>query len=869
MYSLAHYELKKQVYQGAMGTVYEAFDTKLERTVAIKILHNENLDGEMSAEALNEARFLARLNHPNIIQVFDCAEYKGQHYLVMEFCRGKNLLQYQKQHLLGLEQKLSVLIDIAKGLEHAHRNDIIHRDLKPSNILISDSGEVKVADFGIAEFIGSVDTTLASAGTRGYMSPEQIKGEALGHNSDWFSFCVLAIEFLTNQHPFSHHKPSNITKAICSGDYAEFDKLHTDMPVALTNILKQGLSLNANERVNVRRGGMAKQLIQVLQLLVQQAIMEQQTQPIDPPTHDQTQSNAQPQDVKQASTKKMPWLRYAVTACVFIGAVAAGSYYLKKYVFKAPVVAILPTHIDELSAEFSYHKSTLQGAVQSALWQQLTAQHTQLVSHAEMRMVTQGIDDLKTHNPKAYFDRLAQYTGAEVLVSSQVSCQQIHCAVEVARLAGPDWHVVDAKQWQASLSDTHGIHESVRFYVSALFDGLSTLDEEQQHQLHAQLFSYYGRYYEQGEISENTFYDVVALVKQEPNFGAGYTLVRELALQLHSIKGNRELVYVVNDLLDKAPRHYQQSTGFATNKALILLALGEADEALHYIEKIRAQGGAEGEYQNLKAAYYIEAGDLEHGRELLEQSLITRPNINVQMKLASLLYSMGDVSSSRALLNDIVTKLPNHGDAHQLLTVIALTNGDFDDVITRYESKLAESSDSQGVANASTATNLALAYMYSHKYNQAQKLAAKALALAPNNSAMTLNYADALTLSGMVYQAKEHYQRVVDINNGQDSAYSWSDRAQAFAHLGDYQQATVAIKEALDAGPELADIYYGAAIVYSEIGDQYSALYYAKKSIEAGYQSSWFYVPWFKPLCAHQQFTSLLEEPQRLCSVEH
>ena len=153
MRTLAHYELNKVVYQGGMGTIYEAFDTKLERTVALKVL-NTSGGSELDEDALSEARFLARLNHPNIIQVFDCGQSDGQQYLVMEFCRGKNLLQYQKQHVLTLEQKLAMLVDIAKGLEHAHRNSIIHRDLKPSNILISEAGQVKVADFGIAGFVG-------------------------------------------------------------------------------------------------------------------------------------------------------------------------------------------------------------------------------------------------------------------------------------------------------------------------------------------------------------------------------------------------------------------------------------------------------------------------------------------------------------------------------------------------------------------------------------------------------------------------------------------------------------------------------------------------------------------------------------------
>ncbi|MEO2267927.1 protein kinase [Pseudoalteromonas sp. YIC-656] len=862
MQQLAHYELKRLVYQGAMGAVYEAFDAKLERVVAVKVLQGESLSDQAHADALNEARFLARLNHPNIIQVYDCAEYQGQHFLVMEFCRGKNLLQYQKQHLLSLEQKLSVLIDIAKGLEHAHRNGIVHRDLKPSNILISDAGVVKVADFGIAEFMGAAATTKASAGTKGYMSPEQIKGEPLSHNSDWFSFCVLGVEFLVGRHPFASTENADVTHAICAGELNDFANAGEALPAQLVNIFKQGLSVEQNERINLRRGPLSKQLEQILQILVQQAILEQQTEPLN-----NLEQAPSPEPVKTVTKTSNfgPVLKNMAMVIVLFSILGVVAYFAKSALYRPNVIAILPTQIDELPAEFNYYESTIRGAIQSAIWQELAAHKEQLVSHAELSIISKGAGNVRKQNPKQYFQMLAQNTGANVIITSMVVCQQSYCSLEVARLEEPDWQVADAKQWQANITDSSNMHESARFYTAALFNR-TMISETANEQLKEQVFGYYSRYYQHGEVSTAFFEQVVSTISEQPNFGVTYTLARELALQLESITGDASFINSVDALLDDAPKQYKQSLGYLRNKAHLQLALGDAEHAAEYIEKIRAQGGAEAEYYNLKASLFMHQKAREDARTMLEKSLIARPNINVQKKLATLLYALGEAESTKAILQDIVDKIPTEKDAHQLLTVISLIGGDFGDVVKRYESLLAENADQKDFANINTLSNLSLAYLYSQHYSQAQLIAGQAYQLAPSNSAIALNYADALTLSGMVAQAKEHYQRVISINNGDDSAYSWSDRAQAYAHLGDYQQATVAIKAALEAGPNLADVYYAAAIVYSTSGDKHSALYYVQKSLDAGYHPNWFEVPWFKPLCDNTQFVSLLNQPQRLCS---
>ncbi|WP_105253699.1 serine/threonine-protein kinase [Pseudoalteromonas sp. T1lg75] len=592
MQTLAHYELKRQVYQGAMGTVYEAFDTKLERTVALKVLAQAELSAADSATALNEARFLARLNHPNIIQVFDCAEDQGIHFLVMEFCRGKNLLQYQKQHLLSLEQKLSLLIDIAKGLEHAHRNGIIHRDLKPSNILISESGAVKVADFGIAEFIGANAKASASVGTQGYMAPEQISSQALSNNSDWFSFCVLAIELLTGQHPFGGQgSDKDLAEAICTGQSMDLSGFSEYLPQPLIHILGQGLALEPAERVNLRRGALSTQLEQILQLQVQQAILAQQTEPLEAPTQGEGNEEAtladEPDGETKAGSKRAQQAWYYGITLTLIGALLVALYLFRDYFIKAPVVVILPTQVQIESPEFAYYQGTLSGSIQSALWQQLASQNEHLVSHTELLMLAKGVEATRLQDPKSYFQMLADYTGASVFITSSASCQQRYCNIEISRLEAPEWQLVATRQWQTDLIDTRNVHESARFYGASLFAHQASFDEQEKQVLQEQFFNYYNRYYHDGEISEPLFNDIMALLNTQPHFDAGYTLARELALQLNDITGQGDYVKQVLQLLNQAPRQYQRRPSYLSNRILLALAQGEVEEAYHYLVQLR------------------------------------------------------------------------------------------------------------------------------------------------------------------------------------------------------------------------------------------------------------------------------------------
>jgi tRNA A-37 threonylcarbamoyl transferase component Bud32/tetratricopeptide (TPR) repeat protein len=215
------YTIEAVIGEGGMGRVYRAHDTRLHRRVALKLLRldawTEPSDSaKVAARFLREARAAAALDHPNAVSVFDVAEVDGQMYIAMELIAGKTLRAFVGDDRVPRETKLRWLVDAGRALAAAHERGLVHRDVKPENIMVRDDGVVKVLDFGIAKRLevdapqGDIATALATqsvtgqvVGTPRYLSPEQVRGEAVDGRSDQFSWGVVAYELMTGGLPWN------------------------------------------------------------------------------------------------------------------------------------------------------------------------------------------------------------------------------------------------------------------------------------------------------------------------------------------------------------------------------------------------------------------------------------------------------------------------------------------------------------------------------------------------------------------------------------------------------------------------------------------------------------------------------------------
>src|SRR5437588_6389995 len=248
------YRLECRLGVGGMSTVYIAFDQRLERPVAIKLLAEHLADDPAFVSRFRrEALAAARLVHPNIVQVFDFGFDEGQHqhFIVMEHVSGHSCAELLRDRgHLDVDQAVEIVGQACRGLEYAHRNRCVHRDVKPGNLLVSDSEVVKLADFGIARATDQSSITQVGSvlGTAAYLAPEQARGEEAGARADIYSLGVVAYQLLSGRLPYEASSLSELALKQQRESPAPLDQLNREVPPSLARAVELALSIDQADR---------------------------------------------------------------------------------------------------------------------------------------------------------------------------------------------------------------------------------------------------------------------------------------------------------------------------------------------------------------------------------------------------------------------------------------------------------------------------------------------------------------------------------------------------------------------------------------------------------------------------------------------
>jgi tRNA A-37 threonylcarbamoyl transferase component Bud32 len=259
---LAKYELLEEVGHGGMATVYRALDRRLGREVAVKIIHRHLRDNrEVAARFTSEARAVAKLRHPNIVEVYDVSDDADrERYLVVELVRGTTLRKLlAEQGHLPAEIAAAVGLAVANALGHAHQQGVVHRDVKPENVLVAlptrDDPErtgkpVKITDFGIAKILDAqgVTSTGQVLGSPAHMAPEQIEGGEVSQRSDVFGLGVLLYECMVGALPFDGRNPAQVLRRVLDGTYLAADRARATVGFGFSRIIDRALAHDAADR---------------------------------------------------------------------------------------------------------------------------------------------------------------------------------------------------------------------------------------------------------------------------------------------------------------------------------------------------------------------------------------------------------------------------------------------------------------------------------------------------------------------------------------------------------------------------------------------------------------------------------------------
>ena len=249
---IGKYEIRREIGRGAMGVVYEGYDPSIKRIVALKTIRSEQLAGDSAAVIARfrrEAQAAGRLNHPNIVSIYDFGEDGGAWYIAMEFVQGRELKEcFESNERFRMADIVRIMSQILNALDYSHRQGVIHRDVKPANIFLLSDGSVKVADFGIAHIESSNLTQVGTVmGTPSYMSPEQIMGLPVDGRSDLFSAGVVLYQFLTGERPFAGSATTTMQKVLKQEPLPP-STLNVQLPPAMDAVVRKALAKRADER---------------------------------------------------------------------------------------------------------------------------------------------------------------------------------------------------------------------------------------------------------------------------------------------------------------------------------------------------------------------------------------------------------------------------------------------------------------------------------------------------------------------------------------------------------------------------------------------------------------------------------------------
>jgi serine/threonine-protein kinase len=249
------YRLDRRLGAGGMSTVFLAIDTVLERQVAVKLLAEHLADDEVFVMRFrHEALAAARLQHPNIVQVFDSGkdEQSHRHYIVMEYVDGPSCSDLLREHgQLGIDDTVRIIVEACHGLDYAHRAGVVHRDVKPGNLLISnETGAVKLADFGIAKAAEQTRVTQVGSvlGTAAYLSPEQAQGKEAGPASDIYSLGVCAYQLLTGRLPYEYSSLTELALKQQNEGFEPIRHFRREVPPELDRAIQLCLSRDPEAR---------------------------------------------------------------------------------------------------------------------------------------------------------------------------------------------------------------------------------------------------------------------------------------------------------------------------------------------------------------------------------------------------------------------------------------------------------------------------------------------------------------------------------------------------------------------------------------------------------------------------------------------
>lgn len=841
------YRLEDRLGAGGMGEVWRAWDERLDRSVAVKLIRPESAEDQTTRERFRrEARAAAALTHPAIVRIYDVVESGEGEAIVMELVEGELLAKRIARGPLPVEEAVRLGRQIAEGLAAAHRRGILHRDLKAENVIVTPEGEAKILDFGLAKRLegeteGSLTHSAAVVGTFRSMSPEQARGMTLDHRSDLFSFGVLLYEMLTGVSPFKGESAPDTLMRICTARQVPVRELRPEVPRELSSLIDHFL-----EKDPVFRPRSAQEALLELQTLGE-------TENRSPSEERTLVASREPvgrtEDVpgKRASSRRI-WMWGAPIVLLLL----AGSWWFFRSRSTAPrlYVAVLKPQVQQGS------RSSEADLMAAGL--RVTLLRTLLLIRGISLLAPEQVDAVP-----GGMAAVARAISADELLSSKVDCSPLTCQIVLQRLQGSDGSLIWTQILQVPTDRPYLLSEAVPLHLVPAYSGRGVRSElgnlsvrEEDYTEYLRLRSRFDSSREQ-EIPVSFLLNRLGRVRSSsPRFVEAHILEAEiLHYRFRSGRDPADLRHA-SELLQRAsviapddPRPFEG----LFEGALLGEQLDEAAAILRELERL--QPGDAGVLAR-RARLFERQGQPEQALALIRQVIALHPSWKNLAWAAEMEFRLGEIQDARLHLEQLQSRFPGYYVGRSLLAQIELFYGEPSKAAVIYEGLVRRRPQYDEL------TNLGLAYFLLGRFQEAEAIYRRALEMQPRNPLALLNLADVTLLLGREKGARDLYRQVLErIGEDATSATQWQMmtlKGQALAHLGRPEEAVAAAQEALRLAPMNPQVAYEVSLVYVLVGDLTSAFLNAERAIEEGVGPRWFSLPWFAPLHDSLRFKAVL-----------
>ena len=842
--AIGPYRVTGSLGAGGMGEVLLAYDPRLDRQVAIKRIRPGRASSPRGrSRFLREARMVARLAHPNIVQVFDLLSQDGAEHIVMEHVGGTSLRQELRSGAPHPRRIIRLARKIARGLSYAHRRGIVHRDLKSENVLVSPAGEVKIADFGIArrwwpDASGSDSRSLtgegAVVGTVRAMSPEQVQGEEAGPPSDLFALGVLLYELSTGRSPFEGPTAAATVTRILEHRPPPPISLNPRIPLGLSALVEH--LLEKEPPLRPRDGDEVVDRLEAIEL----PQGESTAGPILDPS-----SRLHPDGASASSGRRVGRWAWAAAQALFLAAALA--WWVLRATAPIPPgrPAAIAVAVVEPVVEAPSEVEDLAFLVRSALLKQLSRVDG---VYPKERREMDGIEGSSRQVGRA--------VAADEVVETTLHCQELACRLEVG--------IVDLSTGRLRWLDNAEIPRdeplvaarAVQVLVASAYRDRPSSDasladvRREDFATYLEIHHAFASGLPQKALKAARE-RLAGLRKRSPSFVDAYLLEAEISLQLHHETSDGAFLEEAVELGSLAQSLAPERSEVLFLRLRLDLAAGRLDQAEERLSRLRALAPGDPELLHHRVELLFARGDLQGAFALARRNAQRHPSWRNLYRYAALASRLGKLDLAREVLSGVLERIPEHHDAMELLARIEMIDGRLERAAALYEALVRRG------AGPIELGNLGNLLLLLGRPAAAAKTFRRLLEVTPSDPRSLLNLADARALAGEAAEAQGLYRRVLEELEAHPPAVesqSLTVRSQALVHLGRTQEAVAAAHEALRRAPEDSHVAYEAALVFTLAGERNSALVTFDQAMKLGFDRVWFRYPWFEPLRSNADF---------------